>query len=139
MKKWLILTAGLAAAACLSRLPHPARDVSRLEPAAVVWLHPEGKGLAIETDTGAKGVGETLTEAQADMKARASGEVFLDTAEFLILHPSVPVTEGFFSLLRPDCKVVCTAAAPDLEQAAAYLTIHPPRLTLSGIRAGINA
>ena len=78
MKKWLILTAGLAAAACLSRLPHPARDVSRLEPAEVVWLHPEGKGLAIETDTGAKGVGETLTEAQADMKARASGEIFLE-------------------------------------------------------------
>ena len=32
MKKWLYLAAGLAALGLLSRLPHPARDIAKLDP-----------------------------------------------------------------------------------------------------------
>lgn len=135
MKKWLFLAAVLTAVAVLSRRPHPARDVAKLEPVQVVYIRIDGAEFSVETDTGAKGTGATLTEAAADMKANATGEIFLDTAEFLLLHPAVPITEEFHTLLRPTCKVTFTTAAPDLQAASAYLTIHSPPVTLAQLRA----
>lgn len=134
MKKWLFLAAVLTAVAVLSRRPHPARDVAKLEPVQVVYIRIDGAEFSVETDTGAKGTGANLTEAAADMKANATGEIFLDTAEFLLLHPAVPITEEFHTLLRPTCKVTFTTAAPDLQAASAYLTIHSPPVTLAQVR-----
>ena len=134
MKKWFFLIAVLVAVAVFSRRPHPARDVAKLEPIQTVYVCRSGTDISIETDTGAKGTGATLTEAAADMKANASGEVFLDTAEFLLLHPAVPITEEFHTLLRPTCKVTFTTATPDLQAASAYLTIHEPPVTMAKLR-----
>ena len=135
MKKWLIPMAVLAAVAIFSRLPHPARDIADLKPVRAVYIHMEGKTLHIETDTGDFGAGADLTEACADLRSKADGEIFLDTAEFLILDPKVPITEEIYSLLRPDCRVTFTDAPPDLEKAAAYLSQHTPMLTLARLRA----
>ena len=135
MKKWLLLAAVLTAVAILSRRPHPARDVAKLEPVQTLYVYRNGAELAIETDTGAKGTGKKLTEAAAAMKANASAELFLDTAEFLILAPEVSITEEFHTLLRPTCKVTVTTTAPDLQTVSAYLTIHTPPMTLAQLRA----
>ena len=135
MKKWLFLTAVLIAVAVLSRRPHPARDVAKLEPVQVVYVCIDGAELSVETDTGAKGTGVTLAEAAADMKAKASGEVFLDTAEFLLIHPAVPITEEFHTLLRPTCRVILATAAPDFQAVSDYLSVHTPPRTLSDLKA----
>ena len=135
MKKWLIPIAALAAVAIFSRLPHPARDIADLKPVRAVYIHMEGRTLHIETDTGDSGTGTDLTEAHEALLTEADGEIFLDTAEFLLLDPKVPITEAFDSLLRPDCRVPFTDAPPDLEKAAAYLSQHPPELTLARLRA----
>ena len=135
MKKWLFFAAVLAAVAILSRRPHPARDVAKLEPVQVVYVYMDRGELTVETDTGARGNGATLTEAAADMKANASAELFLDTAEFLLLDPAVPITEEFHTLLRPTCKVTLTTVPPDLQSASAYLSNHTPPLALSELRA----
>ena len=135
MKKWLFLAAVLTAVAVLSRRPHPARDVAKLEPIQTLYVYMDGVELAIETDTGAGGTGKTLTEAAAAMKANSSAELFLDTAEFLLLAPDVAITEEFHALLRPTCKVTITTTAPDLQAASGYLTIHESPVTLSELRA----
>lgn len=135
MKKWLCLILALSAVGILSRLPHPARDIAKLEPVRAVYLYMDGGRLAIQTDTGDFGSGGDLTEAAAELKSSAAGEIFLDTAEFLILDPSVPVGEDFYTLLRPSCKVVFSASAPDLPAAADYLAIHTPETTLARLRA----
>ena len=135
MKKWLIPIAALAAVAIFSRLPHPARDIADLKPVRAVYIHMEGRNFHVQTDTGDSGSGPDLAEACADLRAKADGEIFLDTAEFLILDPKVPITEAFGSLLRPDCRITFTDAPPDLEKAAAYLAQHPPILTLARLRA----
>jgi hypothetical protein len=134
MKKWLIFAAVLTAVAILSRRPHPARDVAMLEPVKAVYIYQKEKNLCIETDTGASGSGNTLTEAAADMKSSASGEIFLDTAEFLLIDPQVTITADFHTLLRPTCKVTITESPPDLQAASAYLTVHTPTTTLSELR-----
>lgn len=135
MKKWLFLAAILTAVTVLSRRPHPARDVAKLEPIQTLYVYMDGAELAIETDTGAGGTGKNLTEAAAAMKANASAELFLDTAEFLLLAPDVAITEEFHTLLRPTCKVTFTTATPDLQAASGYLTIHESPVTLSELRA----
>ena len=135
MKKWLIPIAALAAVAVFSRLPHPARDIADLKPVRAVYIHMEGRNFHVQTDTGDSGSGPDLAHACQDLRSKADGEIFLDTAEFLILDPKVPITEVFDSLLRPDCRVTFTDGLPDLEKAAAYLSQHPPKLTLARLRA----
>lgn len=135
MKKWLYLAAALTAAGILSRLPHPARDIAGLKPVRAVFVYMGENDLHIETDTGDCGSGQTLSEAAADMKARADGEIFLETAEFLLLSAQVRITEDFYALLRPSCRVLCTNAHPDLKEAAEFLSAHPPETTLAHLRA----
>ena len=135
MKKWLVFAAAVTAVAILSRRPHPARDVAMLEPVQAVYIYQKHGTLCIETDTGAAGSGYTLTEAAADLKASASGEIFLDTAEFLLIDPEVTITADFHTLLRPTCGVTFTTAPPDLQATADYLTIHQPSVTLLELRA----
>lgn len=134
MKKWLVFAAAVTAVAILSRRPHPARDVARLEPVQAVYIYQKNGTLCIETDTGAAGSGNSLTEAAEDLKASASGEIFLDTAEFLLIDPEVTITADFHTLLRPTCGVTFTTAPPDLQATADYLTIHQPSVTLLELR-----
>ena len=138
MKKWLIFAAVLTAVAILSRRPHPARDVAMLEPVQAVYIYQKEKTLCIETDTGASGRGNTLKEAAADLKASASGEIFLDTAEFLLLDPRVAITADFHTLLRPTCGVTFTTAPPDLQAISEFLSVHTPKRMLLELRIGIT-
>lgn len=135
MKRWLYLLGALILIGILSRLPHPARDIAKLDPVRAVYITIENDRMYLETDTGDAGSGWDLTEAAQQMKAAAAGEIFLETAEYLILDPKVVVTEEFYALLRPSCRVCYSEAAPDLPLAAEYLSVHEPELTLARIRA----
>ena len=135
MKKWLYLLGAVAAIGLLSRLPHPARDISELKPVRVVYLYMNGEMLCIETDTGESGSGKDLAEAATDLSAHADGEIFLETAEFLILSPEVAVTSSFYQYLRPGCMVCRAEDPPDLETVADYLDAHPPSMTMARLRA----
>ena len=138
MKKWLYPAVFLAAA-ILSRLPHPAVDIARLDPVRSVYLYMDGAELTIETDSGDSGTGADLEAAYADLRANAHREIFLDTAEFLVLDPDVPITEAFYELLRPTTQMVFSNEKPDLESISDYLTIHPPKITLAKLRATNSA
>lgn len=126
---WFVLA--LAALTVLSRLPHPATDVGELEPVRVVWIGEAG----IRTDTGATGRGADLTTAVEELHDSASGVIFLETAEYVILEPGYRVGPELYEIFRPSCKV-CVGSGADLVAAAAYLSVHPPDMTLSRLRAG---
>ena len=134
MKKWLYPAVFLAAA-ILSHLPHPAVDIARLDPVRAIYLYMDGAELTIETDSGDSGTGADLEAAYAALRANAHREIFLDTAEFLILAPDVPISEDFYELLRPTSLVVFSDKKPNLETISDYLTIHPPEITLAHLRA----
>ena len=135
MKKWLYLTAAFLAIGLLSRLPHPAQDIAKLDPVQAVYIYLEEGNIHIQTDTGDHGSGESLAAAEADLRANASKEVYPDTAEFLILDPNVPVTDDFFTILSSSCHVCYTQTTPDLAAASAYLSTHTPTLRLAHLRA----
>ena len=138
MKKWLYPAVFLAAA-ILSRLPHPAVDIARLDPVRAIYLYMDGDAMTIETDSGDSGTGADLEAAYTALRANADREIFLDTAEYLILDPDVPITEAFYELLRPTTQVVFSNKKPNLETISDYLTIHPLDLTLAKLRATNSA
>ena len=139
MKKWLYLAAVLIAAAILSRLPHPAVDIARLDPVRAIYLYTDGAAMTIETDSGDTGTGADLEAAYAALRTNANREIFLDTAEFLILDPDVSITEPFYELLRPTTQMVFSNEKPDLKTISDYLTIHPPEITLAKLRTQHSA
>ena len=134
MKKAVLLAAALIAVGILSRLPHPARDVGKLKPVRVVFLYIEGEHLRIETDTGDSGTGVDLRSATENLRRSADGEIFLETAEFLLLSPDVPVTAELDDYFRPTCKVAYVESPPDLAAVGQFLATHPPDATLRELR-----
>lgn len=134
MKQWLLVTAALAAAGALSRLPHPAVDVAELIPVRVVYMAAEN-GYTIITDGGLTGTGTSPEEAAQALKSNAPGELLMDTAEYLILPPGTAVTQELYGLLRPDCRVVYMEEPPDLETAAELPQVRESALTLAKLRA----
>lgn len=86
MKKlvlYLLIIAGLL------MIPVEKEDIGVLEPIQAVWLSSENGNVVLQTDTGDKGSGGTVTEALQDMKLCSQGVVYLDTAQFLLVSADV--------------------------------------------------
>lgn len=136
MKRWLWFCGFLAAVCFGSRLPHPAVDVGKLEPVSLVAVDWQDGMYHLKTDTRASGSGETLEQAAQALAEGSSGIVFLETAEYVILTPEVPVTKEFYRVLRPACRVCLAEREVDPVKTAEYLAAHPPEQTLNDLRAG---
>lgn len=137
MKRFLILVLTIGAVWLAPRLSTPAMDVGKLEPVEAVHLTALDGLLHVQTDSGSVGQGKTLAEAVADLQNGASAQVFLGSADKLL------VTGGMeeywleiFEEFRPACQVCLAAENVDLAQAAEYLEIHPTGLTLTQLRGG---
>lgn len=129
---------GLAVAlAALLALPRR-QDVSDLLPVELVYVYKVEKTIWVETDTGEAGAGDSLRAALDDLRATAPGEVFLDTADYLIVtRDTVDCLPQLAQLLRPGTEV-CLGFRADA-QAAAYLAAHKPGVTLRDCRSGAVA
>ena len=120
----ILLAAALAA-------PTERNDLEKLHPVEVVSLYMEEIQIVVETDTGAKGKGETVEQALRNMKETTAGIVFLDTADYLLVSRE---TEELIADVRPYLKAgarVCkTQGSVKVEEAAAFLANHTPEIIL---------
>lgn len=132
MRRWLIWCAAIGAAVLLMKAESPAgTDVGKLDPAQVLRVNETAGYVTIGTDMGQLGQGRELAEAVEDMKRTAAGQVFLDTAEYLLLTPSAEKRlPELARLLRPSCRICLIYGAMDLQAVADYLSAHEPELTL---------
>ena len=122
MKRSLICIAVLV----LSLLvPEYRTDVGKLIPVNLIYIYEE-EGVVLETDTGNEGRGDTLEEAIRDLKETASGEIFLDTADYLLTE-SEDLALIMTEYLNGSVRVCITEESLDLEQAAEYLQVHRPK------------
>ncbi len=136
MKKWLIGILALAAI-ILPKLGSPATDIGKLEPVSVVHIVGGETGIELYTDTGAQGRGHDLLTAVADLKESAPKEIFLDTADYVLLWGDLTEEQkSIQNLFRPACGVCRAAPGINLPEAAAYLKQHPPQRTLGELRTG---
>lgn len=122
MKKWGILLILLA----FWLLPGQGKDAAELIPVEVVRVAIQDGQVQIETDTGQAGTGGNWAEAVEKLRAGTAGEIFLDTADVLLVGPGtgniLPQLEGD---IRPGCGVYQYNGETMTEDAAAYLRAHP--------------
>ena len=127
---------GLLLMAALAAQPEP-YELGKLEPVEAVLLYIDGGEIILETDTGARGTGGTLEQALADMKATTAGIVFLDTADYLLVGVGAEVlVPKAAKYLKSSTRVCGVEAGVKVEEAAAFLTVHPPAMTLKVWKKG---
>lgn len=136
MKRWLWWVVALAAVFLAGKLPFSGTDVAKLQPVRLIRVSVADGELLVSTDTGDMGKGTGLEEAFADMKKTSSGEIFLETADHLLVDPALQgLLPELAAYLRPGCGVCIAYKAHDLEAAAEYLAAHPSDVTLGDCRA----
>lgn len=141
MKKVFLCLAILALAVYLGWLPFRATDVAELLPAKTVIITRSGDQYIIDIGAGVKAVGRTLKDALSALKQEASGEVFFQTAEQVIVTdaaaqviPEVAAEEAF----RPAAELYLTAEENlDAEEVSDYLTSHHSGRTISRVKAAL--
>lgn len=137
MKRWLWYLGVVIAVAALSGKASAGEDIGKLQPVQVVYVSCQQGYVVIETDTGDWGAGESLKDAMGNMQAAATGEIFLDTADHLLLSPEcIGLLPALMEVLRPSCAVCLADGQPDLEQSGVFLQHHTPKVTLVRYRAG---
>ena len=101
MKRWLIGGVMIIALALLNGENRTGTDIAELEPAQVLWVDEAG-AVEVRTDMGQMGRGRNLDEAVRDMEQTATGRVFLETAEYLLVTPGGATRlDELCRLLRP--------------------------------------
>lgn len=121
-------------------LPFSGTDVAKLQPVEVIRISKSEGEIRVETDTGGGGKGTDLASAFADLKETTAGEVFLETAEHLLISSNAQdLLPTLAEYLRPSCNIYIESGAADLAQTAKYLAAHESGVTLSDYRAGIRA
>ena len=136
MKKWISYVLILAAIPALSFGGFGGKDVGKLSPVQVVLLSQKDH-VTLLTDTKELGIGENVTKAIRNMKEVSQHEVFLDTADYLLVEPGtekwIPQLQEY---LRPSCNVCYVTGDADPKQAGQFLQLHEPMFTLTDYEAG---
>lgn len=136
MKRWLFYGAVLILIAFLPKVQTAGTDVGQLEPVEVVRVSIVDGWVRMETDTGQQGRGENLESALLELKRTADREIFLDTADYLLLSTeALSQMPELMELLRPACQICLESGEADLETVARFLATHEPGLTLRDYRA----
>lgn len=136
MKRWLRWAALAAVAAALSS-GEIGMDIGKLRPVQVVRVSRVDGTVAVQTDTEDAGFGDSLEAALEDMKRTATGKVFLDTADYLLLgENSEEYLPALMEQLRPSCAVCMERGTADMSQVAEFLECHKPTITLMRYRSG---
>ena len=132
-----ILCAALAVAAFL--VPTTPQELGRLKPVEVIKVDVQGSQIRIETDTDDAGQGKTVEQALTDLRAGASGTIYLDTAQYLL------VPEGREDLifqmmpyLKRTVKLCYWEGKIPLEKAGKFLDCHSPELTMKAYQPGMK-
>jgi len=131
MKRWPWYLCALLLIAVLGWMPFEGSDVAKLKPVEVVRIERKDSIIMVQTDTGDSGQGQDLPSAFADLKQRTAGQVFLETADYLLIDTEAePLLPELTAWLRPACGVCICNVPVELEQVALFLNTHSPANTL---------
>ena len=117
----------------------PGTDIGMLIPVETVFIQKQGDTIVIQTDSADTGAGATMKQAAEDLKEKADGVIYLDTADYLILNREA---EALLYQLQSNQKqevALCeTEGRIDVEEITPFLRAHKPQLRLSDWRAGMT-
>lgn len=129
MKK---LYPAVAAVLCLCLFAMaPKTDLGSLRPVHLVQVTSSGPMIHLRTDTGLYGEGVDFGAALGDLYRTSPGQVYLETADFLLVTPvTVKNLPELRQVLRPGTEVALIASLVDGEKAAEFLRAHPGSVPL---------
>ena len=131
--KWLYFLAAVALTV-LFGLPFREYDAARLLPVRTVQAARTADGVKIVSEVG-EAEGASWTEAVAALRESASGDVFFDTAEQLVVCAPSLLPEILDSgELRPSAQVYFADELTDPEGLNEYLSAHESELTVADVR-----
>ena len=137
MRKILLLVAAIAITGFAGLLPFRGTDVAKLHPVEVLVVYEAGEMVNIETDTGLLGIGESVGKTIENLKLVAAGEIFLDTANYVLIgENSILLLNELYDFLRPACQVYIFSGRGEWTNVAEYLETHPSIITLLSYRQG---
>ena len=106
-------------------------DIGSLQPVEVVQLYKRNELLFIETDTGDLGWGMTAGDAVKKLKETTPGQIYLDTADYLLIDAGLEeYLPDLRSYLKKRTAMAYGQEEIDLQEAAAYLSVHRPARTI---------
>ena len=121
--KRAILYIGILAA--LIAAPVEQMEVGKLIPVQVVSVYKEGDAYVIETDTQNKGVGQTVETALQNLKDTASGTIYLDTAQYLLLtEDAQDAVEALRKNLKASVEMSEMEKPVPVKEVAKFLDAH---------------
>ena len=139
MKKMLWIALLLAALTALGALPFRGTDVAELIPVRTIFVTRSGRMYTVDVGAGIRSMGRTVREALQALRDEASGEVFYDTAEQVIVQETAQdaVNEiAELPELRPAAGLWLTPEKDlNVEAAGDYLSAHKGDLTIMEVRA----
>ena len=137
MRRWVLYCAVFVAAAIFRFPGFYGTDVGKLLPVEAVRVSIENGQILLETDTADTGYGLDVEAALQNLKETTVGNVFLETADYLIIQPGCEnlLTE-LQKHLRPSCGICMETQRINPEKAAVYLRVHEPQLTLGQWQGG---
>ena len=121
--KRIVIYIGILAAVFAA--PVRPQNIGKMKPVQVVSVYKEKDWVVVETDTEDRGMGGTTAQALQNLKDTASGIVYLDTAEYLLLSKDAEENvEELRRELKPSVRL-CIATRPvDLAETAKFLGVH---------------
>lgn len=132
MKKWIWLVA-----LALLLLPRRGTEVGELLPVETLLIEKEAGQYVVSVDTGGSARGQSLAAAVEAMRASTPGELFLDTADYVLLTRDtldcVPLLADF---VRPAARVYMVDEGPDLEKIGPFLRVQGPDAPLFRLEKG---
>lgn len=137
MKKLVLWALVIVVISVADMLPFTGTDVAKLHPIEVLIVQQNNGILSISTDSGITGFGKDVPQALSDLKLVAAGEVFLETANYVLLSPDCSdVIDSFFAYIRPACQIYLFEGEGDWYQVSKYLESHPSNATLLACKRG---
>ena len=111
----------------LIAVPAERSDVGNLLPVEVILIDKDDQGIKIQTDTGNAGAGDDLEAAYQNLRERAPADIYLDTANYLILSGEAQeLAPQLSAYLKAHVKVCIGEGELDVTEVAAYLATHTP-------------
>lgn len=117
----------------------PGTDIGMLIPVETLFIQKQGDTIVIQTDSADTGAGATMKQAAEDLKEKAHGIIYLDTADYLILNGEAEALLPQLQNNRKQEVVLCKADEKiDVQKVTPFLRTHRPQLELSDWRAGMT-
>ena len=99
-------------------------DIAKLEPVEAVAVYLEDGLVKLRTDGGSVGVGETAIEALRDLKEKALSDIYLDTAQFLLVGENAERAAAQLKQYLRDNIRIGSYSGGDVKTEARYFSVH---------------